>query len=63
MIASMGEILDSDYSAFLPLLIFFSLSLSTFSPQVLAYLRLANLGPACLQKPLVALSWEGCVAM
>lgn len=28
MTASMGDILDSDYSAFLPLLIFFSLSLN-----------------------------------
>lgn len=59
MTASMGEILDSDYSGFLPLLIF---SPSPFSPQNLSYLRLANLGPSMSTETFGG-SQLGCMAM
>lgn len=55
----MGEILDSDYSGFLPLLIF---SPSPFSPQNLSYLRLANLGPSMSTETFGG-SQLGCMAM
>lgn len=54
--ASMGNLLDSDKSGFLPLLI---LASSSFSSQFLTHLRVVNLGT----KPLVVLSSEAGMAV